>query len=291
MRWRGGAARVVRRQEYAVVDLAIALENVASAAVAKLIQLLRIPARRLRKIGECERKDVGVHQSHHRNAERLCKGTTIDEAGVAEMGVPVKIVVDRMIDASLVFAPKTEVERRDAQVLKKRREVRPRAQRANPKIGAVARVAPLIRRTGTNASHAYPLADGYRRFRILDVVRHAADELFERVRSLHAEITAAVRVGVEVRHRVRRQLSLVRLHPFRGAEQARLLAVPGGVDDRALRSPALGVQRTHRARLFQLGHEPGDRILGTIDPGVVVVATNDPLVGFAGSGESGNHIV
>ena len=56
-------------------------------------------------------------------------------------------------------------------------------------------------------------------------------------------------------------------------------------------SPALLVERAERARFLQLGDQPGDRILGAVDPCVVVVAANDPLVGLGRAGELRDHVV
>ena len=117
--------------------------------------------------------------------------------------------------------------------------------------------------------------------------RHAVDELLERVRAARAEKAAAVAVAVDVHDRVLAAApSACCLGPFGGSEQPRLLAVPGGVDDRPLRPPALLQQLAERARLFELGAMPLTGSLRAVHPGVVMVAANDPLVGIRRARES-----
>src|SRR4029453_7966016 len=106
-----------------------------------------------------------------------------------------------------------------------------------------------------------------------------------------AEVAAAVAVAVEVRNRMRDERVGVRLGPLGGPEQTGLLAVPGRVDDGALRTPALLVQLTQRAGLLELGHLTRDRVFGAVYPRVVVVAANDPLVGLGGAGEPSDDVV
>src|SRR2546422_289267 len=111
-----------------------------------------------------------------------------------------------------------------------------------------------------------------------DVLRHVVHEALQRVRPCRQEIAPAVHVWVEVDRSVLPQLVPVRLDPLGRAEQARLLAVPGGVDDRAPRLPSLTRQLSQGARLLEQRHEPRDGILGAVHPGVVMVAPHDPLV-------------
>src|SRR5438309_12123565 len=54
------------------------------------------------------------------------------------MRVPVKIIVDRVINAALIFAAVTEVGRSDAEVIEKHRVVGTRSQGRNSQVGALA---------------------------------------------------------------------------------------------------------------------------------------------------------
>ena len=96
------------------------------------------------------------------------------------------------------------------------------------------------------------------RLGIVDILRDAVDEFLERVRALDAEKAAAVAVGVDVGDGVRLSSSACGFGPLGGAEQPGLLAVPGGVDDRALRPPALLV-RARRARALPRARRRGRR--------------------------------
>ncbi len=53
----------------------------------------------------------------------------IDKICVAEMRVPVKIIVDGVVDAAAIFAAETDIQRGDAIVLEKRRVVRTGTER------------------------------------------------------------------------------------------------------------------------------------------------------------------
>ena len=61
------------------------------------------------------------------------------------MGEPVEIVVDRVIDAAIILTAKADVERRDAQMVNKRRVVAAGTERADAKIGARARIFAVFR--------------------------------------------------------------------------------------------------------------------------------------------------
>ncbi len=93
------------------------------------------------------------------------------------------------------------------------------------------------------------------------------------------EEAAAVAVGIDVRDALRPELFPVELGPLGRAEQPLLLAVPRAQENRALGPPALLEHRSVRAGLFEHRHEARDRILGPVDPGIVVIAPDDPLVG------------
>src|SRR6202040_2135841 len=81
------------------------------------------------------------------------------------------------------------------------------------------------------------------------------------------------------------------LGPLGGAQQARLLAVPAVVNQRAARTPAILQQF---ADGFRFGHErylSGERVRGAEYPSIVVVAANDPSVGFFAAFDLRDHIV
>src|SRR5207302_276117 len=119
----------------------------------------------------------------------------------------------------------------------------------------------------------------------------AGSHALQRVRTCRQEIAPAVDVGVDVDRSVLPQLVPVRLDPLGRAEQARLLAVPGGVDDRAPRLPPLARELSQRARLLEQRHEPRDGILRAVHPGVVMIAPHDPLVRRARAREPRDHVV
>ena len=83
----------------------------------------------------------------------------------------------------------------------------------------------------------------------------------------------------------------MRFGPLGGPEQTRLFAVPSAVNDGALGFPALFEEFAECARLLHEGDRARDRILSSIDPGIVMIATDDPLVGIGGARDLDNDIV
>ena len=55
--------------------------------------------------------------------------------------------------------------------------------------------------------------------------------------------------------------------------------------------PTLLEQLPKAARLFQFRARPGQRIAGAIDPGIMVIAANHPLIGKSRAGNCRDHIV
>src|ERR1700751_3683902 len=98
------------------------------------------------------------------------------------MRVPVKIVVNRMIDAPAVLSAKTDVERSDAIVLEKRGVVRPGAQRGNAQVRAFTDFLALV--CGFSASdfvEAVAFPNGKLRLVIGNIVRDIISEFLQRV--------------------------------------------------------------------------------------------------------------
>src|SRR5262245_30984992 len=98
------------------------------------------------------------------------------------------------------------------------------------------------------------------------------------MRTAGVQRSATIAVRVDVDDRLLAQFLGVVLDPLGRSEQAWFLAVPRGIDEGAPRTPAALDQLAERARLLELRRHPADRILGTVDPCVVMVAAHDPLV-------------
>ena len=79
--------------------------------------------------------------------------------------------------------------------------------------------------------------------------------------------------------------------PFGGAEQHGFFAIPRGVDDGAARLPALLEQHPQSAGFFQQRSLAGDGIFGAVDPGIVMIAADDPFVGGNTAGNFGDDVV
>ena len=105
------------------------------------------------------------------------------------------------------------------------------------------------------------------------------------------EVPAAVRVAVQVGDGAGHELVRMSLDPLRGPEQARLLAVPGRIDDRATGVPSLTHQIPERAGFLEQRALARQRILGAVDPGVVMVPADDPFVRGAAPGDARDHVI
>src|SRR5208282_1517690 len=96
------------------------------------------------ELAKLKREKIGVGKTHHGGAAGLRERAAIDEGRIGEVRVPVKIIVNRVVDSAAIFAAKTDVQRSDADVLEKWREVRSRTKRAQVHIGALPDVLFLI---------------------------------------------------------------------------------------------------------------------------------------------------
>src|SRR5690349_18564908 len=126
--WRGRAsrlARIARDREEILLDLFVAFEDLRRAPIPELLQLRHITLRRFGEITERERQNIGAGETHDRLPGRLREGAAVHKSGVAEMRIPIEVVVDRVIDAPIVFAAVAEVEGCDAEMLKEGRVVGP----------------------------------------------------------------------------------------------------------------------------------------------------------------------
>ena len=83
----------------------------------------------------------------------------------------------------------------------------------------------------------------------------------------------------------------VELDPLGGAEEGGFFAIPPAVNDGALGLPALLEELAEGAGFFELGAGAGDGVAGSVDPGVVVVAADDPLIGHGGALDGGDDVV
>src|SRR5579863_5218707 len=94
------------------------------------------------------------------------------------------------------------------------------------------------------------------------------------------KIAAAVAVGIDVHDRVLVEFVGVSFDPFCRTEETWFFTVPRAIDYGALGLPTLFDQFAERARFFDHGGLAGERIFRAIDPSIVVIAANDPLVGI-----------
>ena len=87
------------------------------------------------------------------------------------------------------------------------------------------------------------------------------------------------------------ELGGVRLRPLRGAQEARLLTVPTGVDQGAARPPALFEQLADRLRFRHQRNLAGQRVGRAEYPTIMMIAAHDPSVRLLRAAQRCNHVV
>ena len=85
-----------------------------------------------------------------------------------------------------------------------------------------------------------PVCDWHLKDRVSGGVGHFVHQALEAMAPPEAHEAAAVAVRIEVGHEVLPERLGVIFHPFRGANEALLLRIPGGVHDRAIQAVSLG---------------------------------------------------
>jgi len=284
--------RIGARGKRAFRNLQVALFHFFALLHREFFQLADVHLQRIREVRKIEWQQVRIRQAHGGDAASLRERAAVRKIRVSKVRVPVKIIVSRMIDSAAALPAKPDIQRSDANDVEEGTVVGAAAERANAQIGAIASLLAIVLFIGTDdlpELHAFPQRQ--LGLRILYVACYVIDELLERVRALCPEETAAVNIRIDIRHGVLAQFVGMRLHPFRGAEQARLFAIPGAKNDRALGLPSGLHQFRGCARLFQQGHLPGDGILGAVHPRVMVIPTNHPFVRIHGPGYFCDHVV
>src|SRR5580704_2603159 len=105
------------------------------------------------------------------------------------MGVPVEVIVNRVVDSAAIFAAKTDVERSDANVLEERREVRAGAEGPQMQISALPDFLFLICWRFFDGTQLLAFPCGEFRLGILNVFCDIVHEFFKRVGTTETQIT------------------------------------------------------------------------------------------------------
>src|SRR5260370_29272821 len=113
----------------ALFELLVALLDLIALRLPKFVQLIGVFLNGVGEVREIVRQEVRISQAHHDRSDGLRQRTAVAKIRVGEMGVPVEIVVDGVVNAAPVVASVSKIERRDAEVIEKRRVIRARAER------------------------------------------------------------------------------------------------------------------------------------------------------------------
>ena len=145
-----------------------------------------------------------------------------------------------MVYPFVIFSGISEIDRGNAEVVNKRREIGTGPKRFNAQVGALPHFFFVRSRFGSGDGELMR-ALPYRqlRFRVFNIASNAVDELLEAMRSRHIQKAPVVAIRVDVDGGVMAQFVGVGLHPFGGTQQHRFLAIPRAVNNGAPRLPSL----------------------------------------------------
>ena len=165
--------------------LLVALLDLVALRLPELVQLIDVFLDGVGEVGEVVGQQVRIGQAHHNSADGFRQRAAVAEIRVGEMRVPVKIVVDGVVNAATVLAAISQVQRRDAEMIQERGVIRARTERSDAQIGTFANLV-AIRGSGVgDALQAQPLECRVVLFRIGDILGDTVDEFFERMRAAH----------------------------------------------------------------------------------------------------------
>ncbi len=95
-------ARVGGGCEDAFVNQAISLLDLLPLGLRQMLYLGQVGADGVGEIAELKRQQLRVRQPDYRRSRHLGQRPAVDEIGVGEMRVPVKVVVDGVVDAAIL---------------------------------------------------------------------------------------------------------------------------------------------------------------------------------------------
>src|ERR1700692_22078 len=140
------------------------------------------------------------------------------------MRVPVKIVIDGVVNPLLIFSAKTQVERGNAKMIEKSGEVGARTERTNAQVRSLPYFLAILRRfrfgnrielCALPNRHLISSRSG---FRILNTPPYSINKLLQTMRPVHIQNAAVISIRIDVDSRMLAQLVGMRFHPLRRAQ-------------------------------------------------------------------------
>ena len=113
------------RLEHALIQLLVALANCFLLVGQQLLQLLVVFLNGVCEVDKVERQHVSICEPQHRCAYGLGQRPAVHERGIREMRVPVKVVVNRVVDTLVILSPVTEINAGNPQIVEERGVVGP----------------------------------------------------------------------------------------------------------------------------------------------------------------------
>src|SRR4029077_14669342 len=119
----------------------IRLLNLLALLIREFFNFANVHFHVVRKIVKLKGQRVGIGHPHYGGAACLSERSPIHKILVAEMGVPVEIVVDRMIDSSAILPADSDPQRSNTRKIDERGMVRTTAKHFQSQIMAAAQFA------------------------------------------------------------------------------------------------------------------------------------------------------
>src|SRR5438105_2273613 len=114
-----GTARIGNCVEDTIIKILIAVADLVLPVLQQSLEFLGVFVDGVGEIVEVKGQHLGIGKAHNHRAYGLGKRTAIDEILIGKMRVPIEIIVDGVVDSSLVFAAIADIQGRNSQVIDK----------------------------------------------------------------------------------------------------------------------------------------------------------------------------
>jgi len=109
-----GFLRVGDGHKDSLLDFLVALNDVILLGLQEFLQFIQVDVDGIGEAVEVVGQQIRVSEPDDRGPCGLRQGASVSEVGIGKMRVPVKVVVDGVVDSATIFISVAEVQRRDA---------------------------------------------------------------------------------------------------------------------------------------------------------------------------------
>src|SRR5215469_3474484 len=171
--------------QVSILEFLILFRNFLLLLLQELLEFLAVLVNCVGEVGEIVRKQVGIGQTHDCRSYGLRKGAAIAEIGIGEVGIPVVVVVDGVVNAAVIFSAVAETQGGDTQVINENRVIGSRTKRGNSQIFTLTNFFAIVIGLALDdviGTSSLPNADLL--FWVLNIFGDSVNEFFQRVRSV-----------------------------------------------------------------------------------------------------------